>query len=252
MADETGDSLENLSDEELIARLKPKQSDKSWSIAEIREVERRGYEFLAAEPELQADLKKVISDFVKKIEEAVRPDVTRISEMGSAWISESESMKQVAAKMKEMTAVSQVANGLYGEMSKASKLAKELTRVTFEPSVLRSMEKNMEAFRSLGRNLQEAANATAGLNFRGVTGPAGPAPLRLVVSDPKTIEAVATPLATSLDAEVQALILKAMTDTANNTKLTSDRLKLGVERALIFVAVWIAAIGTIILVLRRH
>lgn len=248
MAEETRNSLEDLSDKDLFARLKAGQGDESWTVAELMEVERRGYEFLAEDPELQTALQTTISELLKNIVTAVNPAVIKISEAAKAATALSESMKRIALPSTQ----TQLA---MDALTRNSKAIDDIARVTYqfcEPEWLTVMQKSVKDYGLLGKSLQATALAVAGLDLRGVTGPAGPAPLNLVARDPKTIKAVATPLEMKIDADVQNDFLKAMIDTANNTRATSERLKFNWKDWVTLAGVSIAAIGTIILVLRNH
>lgn len=244
MSGVTHNPLEGLSNEELLMRLKTKQESKRWTVGEIREVERRGYDFLSEDPVLQKELKDIIDQFVKNIEIAVGPTISKISEAGSAFISAAETLRQFKTTPSGFSRA-------YEDLAKVSKFASEFAKKTYEPTAYLGLQKNLDSYRALGESLRNTAFDARSLNFIGVTGPAGPGPLELVASDPKAIQAVASPLADQINSDAQSDIANAILETERNTRATSDRLKFGIERAIILIAVCIAAITGLILVFRR-
>jgi hypothetical protein len=73
--------LSELSDEALIARLKKKAKDKSWSVAEVIEVERRGYQVLDSEPEIRDAIKSQLSASLELMKKVLEPQLKQFKEM---------------------------------------------------------------------------------------------------------------------------------------------------------------------------
>lgn len=64
--------LKELSDEAFVQRLVLKTTDRSWSIREIAEIERRGFEILDSQPELKREIQAIRDGLVKSATNALQ------------------------------------------------------------------------------------------------------------------------------------------------------------------------------------
>ena len=67
--------LPTLGDEDLMLLLGTKRQTSSWTVGELREVQRRGMDFLSADPELRDMLEKANRDFIGNLAAAVSPSL---------------------------------------------------------------------------------------------------------------------------------------------------------------------------------
>ncbi len=63
----------NVSDSDFVSILLKHRSDQSWTVSQIFELERRGFEILDEHPELQSELKSRQEQLVSKITKSAEP-----------------------------------------------------------------------------------------------------------------------------------------------------------------------------------
>lgn len=69
--------LSELTDDELYQRLKFKQTAKSWTVGELYEVERRGFQLLDSDPALRTQLQEIRDNRRAKVSETIKPWLDR-------------------------------------------------------------------------------------------------------------------------------------------------------------------------------
>jgi hypothetical protein len=71
------------SDDDLVAILKAKAQDKSWTISEIFELEKRGFEILDKYPELRHELERIRDSQIEKILKSTKPALDTLRAQGN-------------------------------------------------------------------------------------------------------------------------------------------------------------------------
>ena len=68
----------NVSDADFVSILLKHRRDQSWTVSQIFELERRGFEILDGHPELQSEIKTRQEQFVSKIAKSAEPTLTAL------------------------------------------------------------------------------------------------------------------------------------------------------------------------------
>lgn len=71
-----------ISDEDFVALLKSKARSKSWTISEIFELEKRGFQILNEQPELKFELERVRDNQIEKILKITKPTLDSLRAQG--------------------------------------------------------------------------------------------------------------------------------------------------------------------------
>lgn len=71
------------SNEEFVALLKSKANSRSWTISEIFELEKRGFEILNSEPDLKLELERVRDVQIEKILKSTKPALDSLRAQGN-------------------------------------------------------------------------------------------------------------------------------------------------------------------------
>jgi hypothetical protein len=79
-----GSKWSGLSDEQFVEILLQHAIDKSWTVGEIIELERRGFEILDGHPEVQNELRDRRDKFIEKILDATKPALDGIKKLQSS------------------------------------------------------------------------------------------------------------------------------------------------------------------------
>jgi hypothetical protein len=123
--------LSELSDEALIARLKKKAKDKSWSVAEVIEVERRGYQVLDSEPEIRDAIKSQLSASLELMKNVLEPQLKQFQELRAKTLGpSSDVLRKLAGDI-----AGQNLEGFYQASKETADKIKGLTSYAFPSSL---------------------------------------------------------------------------------------------------------------------
>lgn len=86
---------ENISDQDFVAILLKHESDQSWTVSEIFELERRGFEILDDHPELQKALNAHRERLISRITKSIQPSLSAFRQIESNF----EKLQQSAPKI---------------------------------------------------------------------------------------------------------------------------------------------------------
>jgi hypothetical protein len=232
------------SDDEFYEHLRSSVGGGSWSLAELVEVERRGYEFLDRDPELRIMIEATKERFLESMRGALKPLTDNIREIGKKLAQDSSA--------KSFKLLSEQWAKSYSDVFKLkSPFSEALAKRTSEAPWLLEDKRNKEVVRKFGEELASKTDSVSDFDVTRVTGPLGPDQTGRPATDPETIELVKGPFERLLKEETENRLMEVLNQINEHTRNTSVRVRFGWQQWVILIASVIAAVASVLSIIRH-
>lgn len=231
-------SFSEYSDDEFYEHLKSRNNQNLWTLAELVEVERRGYGFLERDPELRKEIEATKERFLNSMRGALKPVTDNIREIGKKLAQDSsfKSLELITEKWAKNYSDTLKINSPFFDF---------LTKRTAKAPWLLEDKHNKEIIRKFGEELGRNIDEVSQFDVTEITGPIDPSKMDLPAIDPETIEEVKEPFERQMLEEIKGNVVALLGEITTNTKKTSDRVRFGWQQWLILIASVVAAVASV-------
>ena len=238
MSNDRSRQFSEFSDDEFYEYLKARQNENSWTLAELVEVERRGYRFLDRDPELRNRIEATHERFLESVRSALRPLTDNIREIGKKLAQDSSS--------KSLELVSEKWAKDYSHLYKINlPIFESLARRTMQAPWLLEDKRNKEIIHKFGEELANKTDVVSDFDVTRVTAPLGPDQIGRPAIDPETIDLVKGPFERLLGEETGSGLMEVLSQINEHTRNTSVRVRFGWQQWVILFASVIAAVASV-------